>query len=74
MPHRNEYALNSKPNKDLYTCYKCINIDYDHEGTYAATEMVYQAKISATNELECRKWTKNRMGERLAKKAIGVRQ
>lgn len=39
---------------DLYACYKCINIDYDHEGTYAATEMVYNAKIDqSSNSLDC---------------------
>lgn len=38
---------------DLYTCYKCINIDYDHEGTYAAEKMVYDAEISTENELTC---------------------
>ena len=28
---------------DLYKCYKCINIDYDHTGQYAAEQMVYHA-------------------------------
>lgn len=42
--------------KELYACYKCINIDYDHSGTYAATEMQYSAKIDDSNSLECRKY------------------
>lgn len=39
---------------DLYACYKCINIDYDHTGTYAATKMVYEAIVNTTtNSMQC---------------------
>lgn len=39
---------------ELYSCYKCINIDYDHTGSYAANEMVYEAEIDTdTNTMDC---------------------
>merc|ERR1712113_333005 len=39
---------------DLYKCYKCINIDYNHEGNYAAEEMVYAASYdSNTKSIQC---------------------
>lgn len=34
----------------LYKCYKCINIDYDHEGAYAAEEMVYTAEYNSNEK------------------------
>ena len=37
----------------LYGCYKCINIDYDHTGQYAASIMTYNADINKHNELNC---------------------
>ena len=38
----------------LYKCYKCINIDYDHTGTYAAEEMVYTAHYDPSEkEIQC---------------------
>jgi len=42
---------------ELYACYKCINIDYDHsvtaDGTYAAVKMQYSAEITGDNRLSC---------------------
>ena len=39
---------------DLYKCYKCINIDYDHTGAYAAEVMTYDAFYNKSSEdIEC---------------------
>ena len=47
---------------ELYSCYKCINIDYDSEayakGEYSATQTNYAARINAKNELHCREYQK----------------
>jgi len=39
---------------DLFKCYKCINIDYDHEGTDTAEVIVYTANYEpATKTIQC---------------------
>jgi len=38
----------------LYKCYKCINVDYDHTGQYAAEVMEYTAHYDAVDkEIKC---------------------
>lgn len=38
----------------LYKCYKCINVDYDHTGQYAAEVMEYTAHYDPTDkEIKC---------------------
>ncbi|CBY23351.1 unnamed protein product [Oikopleura dioica] len=48
-----DYDVHENICMELYACYKCINIDYDHNGTYAASVMEYTAEISATGEYQC---------------------